>query len=99
MKKLFIIISCIIGILGASNAQMVLEYDIAVANTKIEIPLNGSVNVNIDWGDGSVLESFNTKGNKIHTYTITGIKTVTISGTLTEFGSNYQLQGTQGLQK
>lgn len=73
--------------LSTANAQMVLEYEIPTANTQIALPLNGTVNVSVNWGDGTT-ESFTTVGNKTHTYTSAGTKTVTITGTLTQFGNS-----------
>ena len=73
--------------LSTANAQMVLEYEIPAANTEIALPLNGTVNVSVNWGDGKT-ESFTTEGNKTHTYTSAGTKTVTITGTLTQFGNS-----------
>lgn len=70
-----------------SQAQMVLMYNITSSGTQIALPLAGTVNVGVDWGDGSALQFFNISGNKPHTFTTTGIKTVTIIGTLTAYGS------------
>lgn len=73
-----------------SHAQMVLEYNLSKSNTQITLPLAGTVNVNVNWGDGSELQTFTNEGIKPHTFTSTGIKTVTITGTLTGYGiSNY----------
>jgi len=71
-----------------ANAQMVLEYNIATANTQIVLPLSGTVNVTVNWGDGTSNEVFTTSGNKVHTFSTSGTKTVTITGTLTEYGGN-----------
>jgi len=70
-----------------TEAQMVLEYDIATANTQIGIPLTGTVNVTVNWGDGTTNQTFTTAGIKNHTYTTSGTKTVTITGSLTAYGS------------
>lgn len=57
------------------------------AGTTITVPLKGTVDVQIDWGDNS-RNSYSTPGNYTHTYSSGGIYTVTISGTLTGWGSN-----------
>lgn len=76
----------------AAQAQMVLEYDLLVPNEQITLSIKGTVNVQVDWGDGSALEAFTTEGDKRHTYVTSGIKTVTISGTLSHYsGSPYRL--------
>ena len=69
MKKTILLsIGVILLCIPAANAQMVLEYDIVTANTEIALPLAGTVNVNVDWGDGSPKEAFTTAGNKTHTF-------------------------------
>ena len=72
----------------ALNAQpMVLEFNTNLsAGTTVTLPLYGTVDVTVDWGDGST-ESFTGTGNKDHTYASEGIYTVTISGSLTQFGA------------
>ena len=51
----------------------------------IEIPLNGTVACNVDWGDSSN-ENFTTGGYKSHTYSSVGTYTVIITGTVTWYG-------------
>jgi surface protein len=65
-------------------ANLVLVYDTSkeTANLQVSVPLNGTVNCTIDWGDGSS-ESHTTTGFKTHTYASAGIYTVQISGTMT----------------
>lgn len=65
-------------------ANLTLVYDTSKEpeNLQISVPLNGTVNCTIDWGDGSS-ESHTTSGFKTHTYAAAGIYTVQISGTLT----------------
>lgn len=96
--KLFFIVF-ITMFIRVANAQMVLEYNIAIANTKIELPLNGTVNVEVDWGDGSPLENFTTVGFKPHIYTAIGVKTVTITGALTHYGIYFNALGNTSLSK
>ena len=66
--------------------SMILVYNVG-NNDTITLPLFGSVNVSIDWDDGSEIENFTTSGNKNHTYTTAGEYEVSISGTLTQFGN------------
>jgi fimbrial isopeptide formation D2 family protein len=87
VTKLFFIF-CMLTLAVAAKAQMVLQYDIATVNTEIGLLLDGTVNVQVDWGDGSSVESHTFLGYKSHIYRSIGTKTVTITGTLTEFGSN-----------
>lgn len=82
-----------------ANAQMVLEYNIATANTQIALPLAGTVNVTVNWGDGTPNEVFSSAGDKPHTYVTTGTKTVTITGTLSAFGSSTNSTGNARLTK
>jgi surface protein len=49
------------------------------------IPLSGTVNVTVDWGDGTV-EPFTTAGFKTHQYATAGEKLISITGSLTHFG-------------
>jgi surface protein len=78
--------------LARFQAPLVLVYDTSFqpANNTISVPLNGTVNCTIDWGDGSS-ESHTTTGFKTHTYASAGIYTVQISGTMTSL--NYGTGG------
>ena len=49
------------------------------------IPLSGTVNVTVDWGDGTV-DPFTTAGFKTHQYATPGEKLISITGSLTHFG-------------
>jgi surface protein len=87
MKKTILLLLALLGLsLCAQTANdMVLEYEITSPNTTISLPLAGTVNVTVNWGDGQI-ESFSTAGDKPHTYTIAGSFTVSISGRLTAYG-------------
>jgi len=54
----------------------------------------GTVNVTVDWGDGTS-NSYTTSGIKSHTYAaeVTGLQTVTVSGTLNQWGGNANISG------
>jgi surface protein len=70
----------------ASRANpLVLVFDTSkqTANLQVSVPLNGTVNCTIDWGDGTS-ETHTTTGFKTHTYATAGIYTVRISGTMTQ---------------
>ena len=54
--------------------------------TTVTLPLRGTVNVVVDWGDGTKPEELNTNGNKDHSYVTGGIYKVTITGSLTQYG-------------
>ncbi|MDD3741082.1 MAG: BspA family leucine-rich repeat surface protein [Bacteroidales bacterium] len=88
-SNLFFILLFVLSV-SALNGQMILEYNTNLSDgTSIILPLSGTVDVSVDWGDGNV-EQFTTAGNKTHSYTTDGIYTVSISGTLTHFGNgNY----------
>jgi surface protein len=80
------------GLTGSTTTSipMTLVFDTNLSTgTTVTLPLNGTVNVTVNWGDGNT-ETFTTEGNKNHTYTTEGEYTVTITGSLTQFGSpNY----------
>jgi surface protein len=102
MKKIKLLLTAIVLTLSSTaQAQMVLEYNIATANTAIALPfgLFGTVNVSINWGDGSALETVTSGGDKSHTYSTIGTKTVTITGTLTEYGTITNSTGNARLTK
>ena len=71
--------------------SIILEYDVSkMIDNTIGVPLGSSnVNVTINWGDGNT-ETFTTNGVKRHTYApeTTGIITVSISGTLGQYGNS-----------
>ena len=71
---------------GGVNPDFILEFNTNLSSgTSISLPLYGVVNVSVDWGDG-FSDSYNTNGDKSHTYSSEGVYVVSISGTLTEFG-------------
>jgi len=67
------------------DPDLVLVFNTALGDTTIELPLNGTVNANVDWGD-STSDTYTTAGTKTHTYAVGGTYTVRVSGTLTQFG-------------
>lgn len=69
----------------AATTDMVTVWNIPAANTKIILPVDGTVNINVDWGDGSAVQTV-TSSFPTHTYTTAGEKTITISGSCTTWG-------------
>jgi surface protein len=64
------------------NANFPYEQDLACST--ITLPLNGTVNATVDWGDGNI--DTVTSASPTHTYAATGKKTVTVTGSFTEWG-------------
>ena len=87
LKKLLVTASLIFCVF--SNAQMVLEYNILTPNTQVGLPMGGPGNGTINWGDGNPLQIYiygSSGGSTIrHTYSTIGLKTITISGTLSTY--------------
>jgi surface protein len=67
--------------------NLVLVFDTSFRDTTVEVPLFGTVNCTIDWGDG-LSDSYTTVGTKTHTYAADGVYIVQVLGTLTGFGAN-----------
>ncbi len=89
IKKILLlfVLSCCFGWIFSQNT-MDLAFDTEKSEgTTIALPLSGSVNVIVDWGDTSEPETITTEGYHLHTYTDEGQYNVTISGELTWFGS------------
>jgi surface protein len=77
--------------------SIVLTYDTALMSARtIGVPLAGTVDCTIDWGDG-LSDAYTTAGVKTHTYdvAVTGTVTVTISGTLTTWGGQNGISAAQ----
>jgi surface protein len=78
--------------------SMVLVYDPSLAAGRtIFLPLGGTVNVSIDWGDGQT--ETRTSVGASHTYAagVTGLVTVIISGVLSEFGQASNVPGNNAM--
>jgi len=97
--KLSFSIMAVIFNLNIYAQPMVLVFDTNLSDgTTINLPLDGTVNVTVDWGD-SYVEPFNSAGNKTHTYAAEGIYTVNISGTLTHYGVDSNIHNSDKLIK
>jgi len=90
MKRLHLTLLVVLLGLCHVGAQepMVLLYNTHFSDgTTVALPLSGTVNVSVDWGDGST-DDFTTEGLQEHIYESHGRYTVSITGNLTRFGSN-----------
>jgi surface protein len=78
-----------VGIVASAvvDPDLVLVFNTALGDLTVEMPLAGTVNCVIDWGDGSS-DAYTTTGTKSHTYASGGVYAVRLSGTLTGFGAN-----------
>jgi surface protein len=67
-------------------SPMLIDVDTnLIAGTTVALPLRGSVDVSVDWGDGQT-STATTSGDLQHTYASNGRYTVSISGSLSQFG-------------
>lgn len=98
MRKLFLLFALSFGVIYAQNTMNLTfdtevvvgtddDGDIISEGTTIALPLRGDVNVIVDWGDGSLPETITTEGYHQHTYDTDGQYDVTISGSLSWFGT------------
>lgn len=75
------------GTVCKKSMKLVFDLSIGGCIKSVSLPLAGTVDVEIDWGDGSAFESETDAGLKAYTYTTaTGEVTVKISGSMTGFG-------------
>lgn len=88
MLRFFILIAAALIYSHSIIAQMVLNYKTTVPNTNIVLPLNGTVDVTVDWGDGSAKQKFTSATAQKHIYQAVGSFKVTISGKLSRFGND-----------
>jgi len=71
-----------------TDEPLVLVFDTSLGDLTIELPLNGTVDATVDWGDNTS-DVYTTAGTQTHTYAAGGIYTVRVSGTITQFGSGF----------
>jgi len=74
------------GELGYPGADMLWEFTTTAASQTVLVPVGGTVNVTIDWGDGSALETVTT-ANPTHVYASAGTYPVRVSGSAEAFGT------------
>ena len=81
---------------GVPASTMVLKVDTTLSpGTTVTLPLRGDVDVTVRWGDGHV--GLVTEGGDLsHTYAAEGAYTVTVSGSLTQFGSGFEAYENSG---
>jgi len=88
---------CATGWTGAAKSNVIeigimnpmqLVFTTTAANQTVKIPLIGTVDVIIDWGDGSDNDTITSAGSPSHVYATAGTDTVSITGTLTHLGHN-----------
>ena len=69
-----------------TSSYMITEWTISGDNTEIKLPVKGTgVNVIVDWGDGSSIETVTTEF-PTHTYAVAGTYDIRVRGTLTSWG-------------
>lgn len=69
------------------NYPMILVFDTSLSEgTTITLPLRGTVDAHVDWGDGSEIQNITTSGDHYHTYTLDGEYIVRINGKVDHFG-------------
>ena len=89
MKKqrlFFLIVLLELFSLSLIAEPMILIFDTTLSDsTEIALPLYGTVDVTVDWGDGNS-DSYVTASDKLHTYANEGTYTVSVDGILTQFG-------------
>jgi surface protein len=66
--------------------NLVLVFDTSLGDLTVEVPMGGTVNCTVDWGDG-LSDSYTAAGTQTHTYAAGGVYIVQVSGTLTVFGA------------
>lgn len=71
----------------ATGAPMVLNYSLPSNDKAIYLPLFGNVNVVVDWGDGGPTSTVTNQTALYHDFPSGGDYTVTITGTLDQFGN------------
>ena len=72
------------------NPAFVTTWDTSLGDgTTVTLALAGTVDVMIDWGDGSPLEHVTTDSPQ-HDYGVDGIYTVSVTGSVTAYNSKYE---------
>lgn len=61
------------------------------SGTTVTLPLNGTVDCLVDWGDGST-DAYESAGNRSHEYASEGQYTITVTGSVTQFGAGASTQ-------
>lgn len=70
------------------NGAFVTTWDTTLgAGTTVTLALAGTVNADINWGDGGPVQHVTTPGPHVHNYGIDGIYTVSVTGSATAYNS------------
>ncbi len=79
---------------AAQDFVMTLDTTLSDDNTVV-LPLNGTFDVTVNWGDGSRVQTFTSDGDTSpsHTYENEGTYTIRISGALEHFGIDLENDG------
>ena len=74
---------------AVTSEPMTLTVDTSKAASNLfSLPLTGSVNVAVDWGDGTGIQTTRTSGLLQHTYASDNVFTINIYGALSQYGSS-----------
>ena len=73
--------------------RLITEWTIPEDGTQIQLPVRGNMNITVDWGDGTAIETFeqnltDTANFPVHTYATAGVYEVQMGGSLEYFGFN-----------
>jgi surface protein len=77
---------------AAQDFVMTLDTTLSDDNTVV-LPLNGTFDVTVNWGDGTSVQTFTSDGDTSpsHTYENEGTYTIQISGALEHFGIDFEI--------
>jgi hypothetical protein len=79
-----------------AGGNLVMTFNTALAVTNpdtVYLPLGGTVNATINWGDGNTAEPANGANVYSHTYATANTYTVTVTGTVSAYGQVFYLSG------
>jgi surface protein len=77
-----------VTVVPAAPAAFVTKWDTSLgAGTTVSLALAGTVNATIDWGDGSATQHVTTAGPHVHDYGADGIRTVSVTGSVSAYNS------------
>ena len=82
---------------NVKTRPMQLVFTTTDVNQTIELPLYGTVDCTVKWGDGEADGVYTIQGMKSHTFATAGTYNVSISESFTEFGSSSAWSGVEYL--
>ncbi|WP_396174555.1 BspA family leucine-rich repeat surface protein, partial [Flavobacterium sp.] len=74
------------GVITVNDCAFSLEVITTAASQTVTLPIYGTVNTTVYWGDGGS-DTYTTSADWNHVYASAGTYTITIYGTMTQFGS------------